>query len=900
MTSSDQWRRLEEVFQAALDIPPEQRDEWLGEACGGDAQLRQEVQSLLARDPEGSNSERSPRISGIIEGAAASFFEDPTSDGAPPDAMAGQEIGHYRILRELGRGGMGAVYLAVRSDHAFHKQVAIKLVKRGIDTDDLLQRFRYERRILAALEHPYIARLIDGGASPDGRPYFVMEYVDGKPLDVYTRDHNLSIDQRCEIIRGICEAVSYAHRNLVIHRDLKPANILITADGTPKLLDFGIARLLTSDPGQNTFAGPATVRALTPDFASPEQLRGDPVTTATDVYSLGATLKSILPAGGRIPPDLTTIIHKAMREESEMRFASVAELSEDLRRYLAGLPIMAREQTLLYRARKFVRRHRFGVSAFLVGNLIVFAGIGGIVWESRKAGVQRRQAEQRLSQAVDMAERSLADVNNSIASLPGATEARRQMVRGTLDYLDRLARDSGNNPRVLAALATAYVRVGEVLGNSDFPNLGDLPGALATYQKALDVIDGLLGLNPDDVKIRDLAEVAHEGAGNILAAMGREKEAEAQVRSAISLADTTLARNPDRGLSQDRSLNAHFALEMLRYVLAPQEVERDARAQLPMALKMASSHPDDPAAQDMLSQYYAMIGTSLNREGRQQESLVYFRKSAEVREAIYLKNPRNTKFQRSLMIGYGHVGDVLGNPFTGCLGDYAGALVYYQKAEQIAEDMRRADPSDNRAGYDMGMIWTRIGATRQAAGDLKLSNQALDQAIAQFEPVLKTSPGNATYAHGVAIAYEYRGRNLWLLGDRAAALACYRKSLEIADRLIAKRASDINSRAQRVADKAQMSNLLALSGDRAGAIRLGDEAVAEVQENLSRGGTVQNVARTLFWYAQTLEILNEFQAAAAAYTKSFEAWKSTPVLTGPYAEQMREAGRKAGLLRAKR
>ena len=179
MTSSDQWRRLEEVFQAALDIPEEQRDAWLTSACAGDAQLRQEVESLLTRDPEDS-----PLISGIIEGTAASLFDDPLEDDAPPDAMAGLELGNYRIIRELGRGGMGAVYLAVRADRAFDKLVAIKLVKRGIDTDAVLQRFWYERRILAALDHPYIARLVDGGTSPDGRPYFVMEYVDGKPLDV--------------------------------------------------------------------------------------------------------------------------------------------------------------------------------------------------------------------------------------------------------------------------------------------------------------------------------------------------------------------------------------------------------------------------------------------------------------------------------------------------------------------------------------------------------------------------------------------------------------------------------------------------------------------------------------------------------------------------------------------
>jgi serine/threonine protein kinase len=885
VTSSEHWRRLEEVFQSALDIPDEQRDAWLNSTCAGDAQLRQEVEELLARD-----AGESPMISGIIEGTAASLFDD----DAPHDAMAGMELDNYRVIRELGRGGMGAVYLAIRADRTFDKQVAIKLVKRGIDTDAVLQRFWYERRILAGLDHPYIARLLDGGTSPDGRPYFVMEYVDGKPLDVYAREQNLSIGQRCELFRKICEAVAYAHRNLIIHRDLKPANVLVTADGTPKLLDFGIARLLSVDPGEHTIIGSPGTRALTPEFASPEQNSGDAVSTATDVYSLGATLKAILPAGGRIPPDLATIIKKATCEEAEQRFASVADLSEDLRRYLAGLPIMAREQTLVYQVGKFVRRHRVGVAVFALANVLAFAGIAAIVWESRKAEVQRKEAEQRLSQAVDMAERALADVNNSISSLPGATEARRQMVRSTLEYLDRLSRDSGRNPRVLTALATAYIRVGEVLGNSDFPNLGDLPGSLATYQKAIDILTGQLQAEPDDLKVRDLAVDAHVGVGNVLQSMGRYPDAEKETRTAIAIADSTLARNPERIESQNGSLDAHFALDMLRYSAHPEEVEKDARQQLPLATKLAGAHPDDLGAQDTLSQYLAIIGMTTNRQNRMIEALGFYRQAAEVREAINRKNPRNTKFQRSLIIGYGHVGDMLGNPFTGCLGDYAGALDYYQKAERIAEDMSLTDPSDKRAAFDMGMIWTRIGATRQASGDPKHASEALDRAIAQFEPLVKSTPGNSTYVHGIAIAYEYRGRNMWLLGDFASALTWYRKSLALSDRLIAERPNDGSARLQRVADNGPISTLLALSGDREGAIKTAQETVKEAEENRVHGGTAPSVARAWFAYAQTFEALKDCKTAMAGYAKSEETWKKTgAVLTGPFAHQLREAERKA-------
>ena len=890
MTSSDRWRRIEELFTSALEIPQDRRLAHLKQECGDDADLCQEVAGLLARDEE-----QSPLIAGIIEGTAASLFDDQ----APPDAMIGAELGSYRIIREIGRGGMGAVYLAGRADQAFEKRVAIKLVKRGIDTDAVLQRFWYERRILAGLEHPYIARLLDGGTSPDGRPYFVMEHVDGKPLDHYVREQRLAIDKICELFRKICEAVSYAHRNLIIHRDLKPANVLVTADGTPKLLDFGIARLLSVDPDEQTIAGPSGIHALTPEFASPEQMRGEAVTTATDVYSLGSTLLAILPSETPLPSELATIIGKAMREEIDQRFTSVADLSEDLRRYLAGLPILAREQTLTYQAGRFVRRHRLAVSMVALVTLLSIAGIVGIVWESHRADVQRRQAEQRLGQAVDMADQTLKDVNSSIAALPGTTEARRKMVRSTLDYLDRLSKDSGENPRVLSALATAYIRVGEVLGNPDFPNLGDEHGSLATYRKSLEVINGLLAAHPDDVRVQSLASVAHLGTASVLTPLGKNPEAEKEYRTAIDLADRALATNPDDPDLQFQSLDAHYAFAMSMYTPHPDLAEEGARKQLPVALKLAAAFPKDLEKQNKLSEIYSLLGTTANRYSRLSEALGYYRKAAEVREASYRANPRNTRLQRSLMIGYGHVGDMLGSPFTGCLGDYPGALEYYQKAANIAEDMRRADPSDKRATFDVGMILARIGATRQAGGEIRRSTQDLDRAIAQFEPLMAASPANATYAYGAAIAYEYRGRNAWLLGDRVSAMAWYRKSLALSAKLLSGRTTDVSARVQKMADEGPIATLLALSGERAAAAKMADDLVKEAGE-MKDARRDLHLAYAWSWYAQTYEALHDPVKAAEGYEKSAETWKQVigSSEVPPYEDMRQEALRKAARYRA--
>jgi serine/threonine protein kinase len=892
VTSSDRWRRLEEVFQSALDIPQERRPAYLESVCGDDVELRQEIESLLARDDKASDAEENLVIAGIIEGAAASLFDDET----PADAMVGAELGNYRIIREIGRGGMGAVYLAVRADQAFEKQVAIKLVKRGIDTDSVLQRFWYERRILAGLEHPYIARLIDGGTSPDGRPYFVMEYVDGRQLDAYVREEDLSIHDCCELFRKICEAVSYAHRNLIIHRDIKPGNILVTADGTPKLLDFGIARLLSVDPGQQTLTGPVNALPLTPEFASPEQARGEAVTTATDVYSLGATLCAVLPSDVPVPADLATIAGKALREESEQRYASVAELSDDLRRYLTGLPIMAREQTLAYQASKFVRRHRFGVTVFLAANLLIVAGVGGIVWESRKADVQRKEAEQRLSQAVAMAEQTLKDVNSSIASLPGTTQARRQMVHTTLDYLNTLSKDSGGDPRVLTALATAYVRVGEVLGNSDFPNLGDLPGALATYKRALGVIQPLLAKEPNSLRIQMLASEAHQGTCDILESQGQSADAETECQAAVDLASRALAQNPDDPETQYRSIDAQTVRGRMLYTAHPAETEKDMRQQLPMAVRLAAADPENLDYQNKLSEVESLLGTTANRLNRLPESLEHYRKAAEVRERIYHRNSRNTRIQRNLMIVYGHIGDVLGNPFTGCLGDYRGALEYFEKAARIAEDMHRADPSDTRAAFDVAMIQTRLGATRQAAGDLKPASEDLDRAIVGFEALLAGSPGNAKYAHGVSLAYEYLGTTTWHLGDRGAALGWYRKSLAVNSKLMKADPHDVASRIQQVAVMGPVATLLALAGDRAGALKIVDELIKE-----SAQLRLIHMAYSWAWCGQAYEALADFPAAATAYGKSAEAWKIVPAVADipPYQHRMREAERKAAECRKK-
>jgi len=435
LMTPERWQQVEAIFQTAVERTAAEREAFLLEACGGDDELRAEVESLLAHEVAEAFLEAP------IKGAARSLAD------RNDDARVGQRIGVYRLTSLIGHGGMGAVYRAVRDDDQYQKQVALKLVKRGMDTDFVLNRFRYERQILATLEHTHIARLLDGGSTEDGLPYLVMEFIEGEAITNHCETHELSLMERLQLFLQVCAAVGYAHQKLVVHRDLKPSNILVTKEGAPKLLDFGIAKLLAPDLSLEAMPQTATeLRMMTPDYASPEQVRGLPITTATDIYSLGVILYELLtgerphrfnnyspleieraicqtetekpsaavnrtthaPSKQRkqqrkqLSGDLDNIVLMAMRKESERRYSSVEQFAEDIRRHLEGRPVIARQDTLVYRTSKFVRRHKLGVAATA---LVILSLVGGIVGTTRAA--RTALAERAIAQT----ERARAETN---------------------------------------------------------------------------------------------------------------------------------------------------------------------------------------------------------------------------------------------------------------------------------------------------------------------------------------------------------------------------------------------------------------------------------------------------------------------------------------------------------
>jgi len=581
----ERWRRIEEIFCAAIDRPADQRVSYLTRACGADEDLRREVLSLLERDVA------EDFIRGPIANAALAFNAKSKND------LTGERIGPYRVTRLIGRGGMGDVYEAERDDEQFRRQAAIKIIKRGMDTEFVRDRFLRERQILASLDHPHIARLFDGGATPDDSPYFVMELVAGEPITAYCRRHQLSVGGKLKLFRKVCSAVQHAHQRLVIHRDLKPSNILIAEDGEPKLLDFGIAKLLSPDSSRSDTRTETALRMMTPEYASPEQARGQAVATTTDVYSLGVVLYELLTerrprefetyfpaeierafrdaeieepskvvsrntgAGARLARslagDLDNIVLMAMRNEPERRYQSVEQFSEDIRRYLAGMPVVARKDTFGYRAGKFVRRHKAGVAILA---LLAVLAVAMTVQAARIARERdRANQEAATAQAVTQSLVAMFEVADPGKTRGNVITARELLDQGAEKVVQELKNQPAVQAKLLDTIGQLYENIGlhdraqpllvealklrrQTLGNESLDVAttlnhlgevtrlkGDYAGSEPLFREALTLRRKLLG-----AEHKDVAESLNK-LGHLLVERGNYSEAESFIREALAM-----------------------------------------------------------------------------------------------------------------------------------------------------------------------------------------------------------------------------------------------------------------------------------------------------------------------------------------------------------------------------
>jgi non-specific serine/threonine protein kinase/serine/threonine-protein kinase len=804
--SAERWDTIKRVFQDALERSPEERKGFIREACADDVELQREVEALL----------RAQR-------AAGDFLSGPAMTFPEPADLQGRRIGPYRILERAGQGGMGVVHRAVRDDDVFRKTVALKLVHGSAGLEHL-RRLAEERRILARLDHPNIARILDGGTTEEGQPYLVMEYVEGQPIDVYCDARGLGIRARLETFRSVCGAVQHAHQNLVVHRDLKPANILVTADGEPKLLDFGIAKLLAAGVDPDHAPAATLLPMMTPQYASPEQLRGEPVTTASDVYSLGVVLYELLTGRGPFPVrtdslqeivravcetepplpsaalrggpvrgtgpraspaqlkgDLDTIVLKALQKDPRRRFGSVEQLSEDIRRHLEGRPVAARPDTIGYRAGKFMARHRIGVAAAALMAVALTVGIAAVVWEARVAEAHRARAERRFNDVRKLANTLLFEANGLIESLPGATAARELLLRTALQYLDSLATEAAGDPSLQAELATAYERMADVQGRPYAANLGDRAGALASYTKARQMREALVASDPSSVPYRRALAALDLKVADVLWASARTAEA---LRS-LGLASASFEQ-----LSREQPADSGIQAELGRALLRTGDLTDDPEAAIRWyrrALDVASNihrGTSDEEVRRQLAQIHERIGNNLgNAEfsnlGDQAGALRHLREALAIRRTLTAGT--DTPAMRALAVSYQNLGDVLLQA-----GTVSEAIDHQREALAIRERLAKADARDVLANAERAGSLHKVGSALAAAGRLQEALGLHRQGLAILIKLSRSDPEGTPLQRTLSIGYFTTAEVLARMGDLDNALTYYRHSVDI-DEALARR-----------------------------------------------------------------------------------------------------------------
>ena len=648
----ERWKEIRTLFDRVSELDPGDRDKWLGRECAGDAELADEVRSLLASSAVAGEFLEVPAVEQIHR-------SDPEPEAPPP-----ARIGSWDIEREIGHGGMGTVYLGVRDESGFRLRAAVKLVRRGMDSDFILRRFRTEREILAGLDHPNIARLLDGGSTTDGRPYFAMEYVEGRHLLEECAARGADTRQRIALFLQVCDAVGYAHRHLVVHRDLKPSNILVTPEGSPKLLDFGLARLLQPRAGEARELTETGFRLLTPDYASPEQVRGERITTSTDIYSLGVVLYHLVAGRGPyrttdrpsseaiaravcdqeperpgVSRDLDNIVLKALRKQPERRYDSVGALAEDLKRYLEGRPVMARKDTLGYRAARFVGRHKAGTAAAAVGALALAGAMGAALYQARVARAERAAAEARFSDVRQLTDSFLFEFHDAIRNLPGSTPARELVVKRALQYLEKLSSIKGGDAELQRELATAYERVASVQGGMYETHVGDTGGARQSLAHALAIRRELAASAHATRDDREALAQAELQLAQVEIVAGEGEAAEARSRQAVSMYAALVAEEPS-----SRPMRARLA-RARRYLAT--SMRRTRRDEAVAMLKESAAAFEALAAEDPATPGYtrevsithqqlleALAGTPARAEAEES-----YRKSVTILEALVAKEP---------------------------------------------------------------------------------------------------------------------------------------------------------------------------------------------------------------------------------------------------------------------
>ncbi len=803
------WQEVKAALHEAMQLAPGARLAYLDEISTDDPELRLELEALLAANDE------------LSEG----FLSEPAvlaaiADGELPDPLIGTRVGPYQIVEEIGTGGMGKVYRAVRRDDEFDQVVAIKLVRAEQGSSFVLHRLRSERQILAGLDHPNITRLLDGGTTSTGLPYLVMEFVDGEPIEQYCAARQLDVTAKLELFVQVCSAVHYAHQRLIIHRDIKPGNILITPQGVPKLLDFGIAKILAADGTVGRDAATVSVvRLFTPGYASPEQVKGGVITTATDVYSLGVVLYQLLTGlapsaifaspgtvakpstlvrrgGGtqrrgdslpamratlarRLAGDLDNIVLRAMHADPERRYSSAEQLASDIRAHLSQRPVIARPDTVGYRVSRFVARHT-GAVAVVAALSLALIGAAGVIWnEARVAQAERARAERRFNDVRRLASSLLREIYPSVNDLPGSTPARQLIVNRALEYLDSLSRDAGGDIPLERELAGAYSLVGDVQGNGYYANLGHPSAALASYRKGLLIWQRIAAATPGDKVAAVQLAAAYREVGTALETLRDFDGALASYRAAAQLSERLIGLGA--GSSQlDFLAGTHYYLAEAA-VGAGRLDEAEASIRRAMAVRSAIVAADPLVRLDVATHSagdHSVAAEVLEHRGRFGEALDEERRSIDIVTKLARENPNNQTLQT--FVGQSIL---LLAQIEEQAGRYADALASYRLSVPSVEEVLRTDPNDALARYDVAEGYERIGALEVREGRVAPGLEDLNRAREALSPLGPRDGDYPDFRALFADCYADLGQAHEALaghrpGELRAAHEWYRQSLE--------------------------------------------------------------------------------------------------------------------------
>jgi eukaryotic-like serine/threonine-protein kinase len=719
-TEPQRWARVKQVLNLAMDASPEERPKVVREACEGDSGLESDVESLLAY------SGQTGKLDVCLHENVRSLVWS---------AETPSRIGPYRVERVLGSGGMGTVYLGVRDDDELPTRVALKVIQAG-SSQALLGRFRRERRILAGLIHPYIARLLDAGKLDDGRPYFVMEYVDGQTIDEYVAREPLPAVEKevLELFLKVCSAVQFAHQNLVIHRDLKPSNILVTANGEPRLLDFGIAKLLARDDASTGEMTQPWERMLTPVSASPEQASGETITLATDVYSLGVLLYRLLTgvspyAGakdfatdpGRVireyePPlassagslsrraraslegDLDNILRKALEKDPQQRYPTARELAADIERHLKGLPIEARAASFSYRAAKFVRRNRLAVTAAALVCLAIAGGLIGTSLYARRAHLEQQRSQRELTALRKLMQSFLFEFDDAIKDLPGSSAAEELVVHRAEEYVDKIASQAGDDKVLLNDLADAYSHIVSMTGRFQEARGNSSPrSALSNALKTLAIRRRLYALSPSDPKV--WGELEH----SIWYTAGQYR----------TVGDLQHAGE----LYQE---HLRMCENALKHASSVEEL-----------YNLGTAFTSNGSVERMLGHYDA--------------SLAYQRRGLEVREGLLKADPASARAQRVVAISRQFIGYTMS-----AQQNYAGAAEEHRRAVELIEPLAKAAPQNADLQRLAAEARESLCESRALGGAAKESLGDCERALAFYRALTAADPKNVQASEDLA------------------------------------------------------------------------------------------------------------------------------------------------------